>query len=76
MATGNDSRFNGEVFQEFFTAHIIVLQSVISGHHQSLGEIERRRGLFRSIIDRVVGNKNPNSLSNKECVWWGGDSRQ
>ena len=66
MATGKDSRFIGKVFQEFCTARNITLQTVIPGHHQSLGEAERRRGLFRSIIDHVVGGEKPNSSSRGE----------
>ena len=66
MVADKDSRFIGEVFQEFRNAHNVVLQTVIPGHHQSLGATERRRGLFRSIMDHVIGNKKPNSLSRKE----------
>ena len=69
MAVGKDSRFIGNVFRDFCTARNIVLQAVIPGHHQSLGETERRHGLFRSIIAHVVGNKKPNSPSRGE---WGG----
>ena len=68
MAPGKDSRFTGEVFQEFRTARNVVLQTVIPGHHQSLGATERGRGLFRSLIDHLVGGKKPNSPSRKE---WG-----
>ena len=66
MVTDRDSGFIGEVSQEFRTARNVVLQPVIPGHHQSLGATERRRGLFRSIIDHAIGNKKPNSPSNKE----------
>ena len=66
MAAGKDSRFIGKAFRGFCTAHNIVLQTAIPGYRQSLGATERWRGLFRSIIDHVVGNKKPNSLSNKE----------
>ena len=72
MVAGKDSRFIGKVFQEFRTARNIVLQTVIPGHHQSLGGAERRHGLFRSIMDHAIGNKKTNSSSRKE----GGNSRQ
>ena len=66
MVADKDSRFIGEVFQEFRTTRNIVLQTVIPGHRQSLGATARRRALFRSIIDHAVGNRKPNSLSSKE----------
>ena len=66
MVVGNDSAFTGEIFQDFRTARNIVLQTVIPVNHQSLGATERRLGLFRNIIDHVVGNKKPKNLSNKE----------
>ena len=68
MVADKDSMFIVKVFQEFCTARNIVLQAVIPRRHQSLGETERRHGLFRSIIDHVIGNKKPNSPSRKE---WG-----
>ena len=68
MVASEDSRFIGKVPREFSTARNIVSQTVIPGHHQSLGETERRHGLFRTTIDHVVGNKKPNSLGRKE---WG-----
>ena len=61
MATDKDSRFIWKVFQEFCTARNIILQTVIPGHHQSLGATERRHGLYREINDRVIGNWKPNS---------------
>ena len=66
MAAGRGSGFIGKVFPEYRTARNIVLQTVIPGRRQSLGETERRRALFRSITDHAIGNKKPNSLSNKE----------
>ena len=57
MAAGKDSRFIGEVFQEFCTSHSIISQAVIPGHHQSLGAAERRHGLLRTIIDHMIGNR-------------------
>ena len=58
VENGKDSRFTGEVFRGFCTAHNVVLQTVIPGHHLSLGATGRRRGLFRSIICHAIGNKN------------------
>ena len=66
MVAEKDVRFNGEVFQEFCNARNIILETVILRHHQSLGATERRHGLFRTTIDHVVGNRNPNSLRRKE----------
>ena len=66
MVAGKDSRFIGEVFQEFCNARNITLHAVIPGHRQSLGATERRHGLFRTIIDHVIGNRKPNSLGRKE----------
>ena len=65
MAADRDSACVGKVFRGFRTARNIVLRAVIPGHHRSLGATERRRGLFRSIIAHVVGNKKPNSPSQK-----------
>ena len=64
-AVGKDSRFTGGL-SRFPNARNIVLQSVIPGSRQSLGAAERRHGLFRTIIDRAIGNKRPMNLSNKE----------
>ena len=66
MVAGKDSRFIGKVPQEFCDARNVVLQTIIPGHHQSLGATERRRGMFRPITDHAIGNKNPNSSSRKE----------
>ena len=66
MVTDEDSMFIGEVFQEFCTARNTVLQTVTPWNHQILGATELRRGLFRSIIDHVVGNKKPSSSRRKE----------
>ena len=66
VAAGQDSRFIGKAFQECRTTRHIVAQTVIPGHHQSLGATERSHGLLRSIIAHVVGNKNPNSSIRKE----------
>ena len=57
MATDKDSIFIWNVFVEFRTARNIVPQSVIQGHHQSLGATEIRHGLFRTITDHVIGDK-------------------
>ena len=64
-ATDKDSRFIGKVFQEFCNARNIIPQAVIPCNHQSLGATERRHGLFRTIIDHVVGNKKPSMLRRK-----------
>ena len=66
MVADKDSGFIGEFFQEFRDARNIIPQTVIPGHHQSLGATERRRGLFCTIIDHVIGNRKPNSLGRKE----------
>ena len=65
-ATDKDSRFNGEVFRELRTSRNIIPQSVIPRHHQSLGATGLRQGLFRTIIDHLVGNRKPHSLGRKE----------
>ena len=43
-----------------------MLQTVIPANRQSLGATERRRRLFRTTMDRVIGNKKPKNLGNKE----------
>ena len=53
-------------FQEFCTARNIISQTVTPCHRQSLGATERRHGLFRTVIDHVVGNRMPNSVLRKE----------
>ena len=63
---GKDSRFTGGISQEFRTNLNIVSQTVVPGHHQSLGETERRRGHFRMIKDHMIGDKKPNSSGRKE----------
>ena len=66
MMVGKDSRVIGEFSQEFSTTPNIISQSVITGHHQSLGAAERRHRLFRTIIDHVIGGIKPKNLSNNE----------
>ena len=61
----NDTGFIGGIPQEFRPARNIVSQTLIPRHHQSLGETARRRGHSRTIIDRVIGNKKPNSSGRK-----------
>ena len=61
IVVGKDSEFTGEIVQDFCTCRNIVLETVIPGHHQSLGATERRRGHFRTIIDHIIGNKKENS---------------
>ena len=68
LVVGKDKRFTGEIFQDFCTARNITLQTVIPGHHQSLGATERRHAHFRGIIDHIIGNRKSNCLSHKE---WG-----
>ena len=68
MVADKDAIFIGEVFHEFCTARNIISQTVIPGHLQSVGETARRHGLFRTIIDHVVGNRNENMLGRQE---WG-----
>merc|ERR1712112_176904 len=53
-------------FQDFCTHRNITLQTVIPGHHQSLGATERRHGHFRGILDHIIGNRKSNCLSHKE----------
>ena len=67
-AASKDSRFTGEVFQEFPTARNIIHQAVIPGDRQSLWAKGSRHGLSRTIIDHVIGNRKPNSLGREE---WG-----
>ena len=52
-----DSRFIGKLFRDFCTTRNIISQTAIPGPHRSLGDTERRRGLFRAIIDHVVGGR-------------------
>ena len=59
LMVGKDSRVIGENFQDSPTSHNIILQTAIPGHHQSLGAAERRRRLFRTIIDHFVGDRKP-----------------
>ena len=66
MVVGKDSWFIEKIFQDFRNARNIVLQAVIPENRQSLGATESRRGLFRTIIDHVIGNKKPANSSNKE----------
>ena len=66
MMADKDSRFVGEIFQDFCTARNIIPKTAIPGHHQSAGATERRRRLFRAIIDHVAGERKPKKLSNKE----------
>ena len=57
MVTDEESRFIGKASRGFLNARNIVSQTVIPGHRQSLGATERSHGLFRSIIDHVMGIK-------------------
>ena len=66
MMVGKDPRFNGGTFQDCRMTHNIVLQTVIPGHHQSLGATERRHRLFRTIIDHAIGDSKPKNLSNND----------
>ena len=66
MMVCKDSRFIRKIFREFRTSHNIILQTVIPGHHQSLGATERRHRLFRTSIDHVIGGRKPKNLRNKE----------
>ena len=42
------------------------MKTAIRGYRQSLGATERRRRLFRAIIDHVAGGRKPKKLNNKE----------
>ena len=66
LVVDKDKRFTGEIFQDFCTSRNITLQTVIPGHHQSLGATERTHAHFRGIIDHVIGNRKSNCLSNKQ----------
>ena len=66
LVVDKDKRFVGEIFQDFCTHRNITLQTVIPGHHQSLGATERRHGHFRGILDHIIGNRKSNCLSSKE----------
>ena len=68
LTAGKDSRFIGKFPRDFSPSRNIILQTAIPGHHQSLGSTERRRRLFRSIIDHVVGERKQEILNNKEWV--------
>ena len=54
-----DSIFDGGIFQDFHTSRNIISQTVIQGIIKVYGATERRRGLFRTIIDHVVGGRKP-----------------
>ena len=67
MAEGKDSRFTGWVFLlDFRNARNVVSQTAIPWAHQSLGTTAKRRGLFRTSIDRAIGDKMAKKLRNKE----------
>ena len=68
VVAAKGSRFIGGFPQEFRTDRNIVSQTVIPGHHQSLGATERRRGHFRLIVDHMIGNKKPNSSGREEWM--------
>ena len=68
LIVDKDERSIGNIFQDFCTSRNITLQTVIPGHHQSLGATERRHAHFRGIIDHIIGNRKSNCLSNKQ---WG-----
>ena len=59
-------RFIGEISQDFRTDRNIILQTVIPGHHQSLGATERRHAHFRGIIDHIIGNRKINFSTPKQ----------
>ena len=66
IASDKDMRFIGKVFQEFRTSLKIALQTVIPGHHQSLGATERRIGHLGMIIDHIIGGSKANWSTQKE----------
>ena len=68
LFVGKDMWFIGEIFQDFRPSRSIVLQAVIHGNHQILGEVELRRGHFRIAIDHIIGNRKANCPTKKE---WG-----
>ena len=68
MADRKGSRFTGWVFlRDFRNARNVVSQAAIPWAHQSLGATAKRRGLFRTITDRAIGDKKAKKLRNKEC---------
>ena len=60
LLVGKDKRFTGGIFQDFCADRNIISQTVIPGHHQSLGATERRRAHFRGIIDHIIGGRKTN----------------
>ena len=66
LVADKDKRFVGKIFQDFRTSRNITLQTVIPGHHQSLGATERRHGHFRGILDHIIGNRKSNFLPSKD----------
>ena len=66
LIVDKDKRFIGEAFRGFRTLRNITLQTVIPGHHQSLGATERTHAYFRGIIDRIIGNRKSNCSTHNE----------
>ena len=69
IVVDKDSSSTGGIFQDFRTARNIALQTVIPGHHQSLGATERRSGHFRMITDHTIWNKKSEFLMGKRAGW-------
>ena len=65
-AVDKDMRFIGGNSHDFCSPRNIVLQTVIPGHHQSLGATERRHANFRGIIDNII-EKNP---KDHKSIFW------